>query len=210
MGRWRLESDRLDCLVGEIFNIWIVCFSNYGGGGTNEFKILSKIRLEDASWDFCLNGNLSQILSKAHEVTHYFTLEEQKSVRFVQIRVQSVYQTKAGVSRGGLQYFSENTIGTTGARYQGKRLAFPLLHYISDLFSASVCPLDLNIFQNFDFSSLAKMLIIRGSESDSDSASMEIIDNFESLLVTIPHENDIVYFLCPSGIKQQDFLSAKC
>ena len=96
----------------------MICFSTYGGGGTQDFQIFSKIRLEE-DWEFCRNGSLSEILSKSHEVTQYFPLEQQKSVRFVQIRIMSVYKAKDGTSRGGLQYFSENTIGTTGASYQG-------------------------------------------------------------------------------------------
>ena len=108
-----VKSDKLNCFVHKIF------FSNYGGGGSRDFQIYSKIGLED-KWDLCLNGNLSEILSKSDEVTRYFPLAQQKSIRFVQIRTESAYKTSGGIIRGGLQYFSENTLGTPGASYQGK------------------------------------------------------------------------------------------
>ena len=78
------------------------------------------MKLSDDDWDFCLNGSLSEILSKSDEVTQYFPLEQEKSLRFLQLRTLSVYKAPDGTSLGGLQYFSENTRGTTGASYQGK------------------------------------------------------------------------------------------
>ena len=118
MGMWRVINN-IFLFKRNILKIEIICFSNYGGGGTREFQIFSKIKLKD-DWDLCLNDTLAEIKSKSDEVTHYFPLEQQKSVRFVQIRTQSVYTAKNGFSGGGLQYFSENNIGTTGASYQGK------------------------------------------------------------------------------------------
>ena len=94
-------------------------FRQYKGGGTREFEIFSKLKFKD-DWDFCLNGSLSEIQSRSDEVTHYYPLQQQKSVRFVEIRIQSVYQATDGTLLGGLQFFSENNLGTIGASYQGK------------------------------------------------------------------------------------------
>ena len=56
---------------------------------------------------------------------------------------------------------------------------------------ASVCPLDLEIFQEFNFSSLGQMYIER--------EPVISITNFDDLLVNIPHEKDTVVMVCPSG-----------
>ena len=162
-------------------------FRQYGGGGTRDFKIFSKIKSNDG-WDFCLNGSLSEILSKSDEVTRYFPLQQQRSVRFVQLRTESVYKGPGGLPRGGLQYFSENTLGTPGASYQGKS---GLAGHKTNCCPVSVCPLDLHIFQKFDFSSLGQMYIDRGSGIP--------ITNFADLLVNIPHQNESVVLECPPG-----------
>ena len=165
-------------------------FRQYGGGGTREFKIFSKIKSSDG-WDFCLNGSLSEILSKSDEVTRYFPLEHQRSVRFVKLRTVSVYKGPDEASRGGLQYFSENTLGTPGASYQGKSGLAGHKPPETNSFPISVCPLDLEIFQKFDFSSLGQMYIDRGSGIS--------ITNLADLLVNIPHQNESVVLECPPG-----------
>ena len=140
-----MKSYKSNCSVYEIF------FSNYGGGGSRDFQIYSKIGLED-QWDFCLNGNLSKILSKSDEVTRYFPLAQQKSIRFVQIRTESAHKASDGILRGGLQYFSENTLGTPGASYQGKQRNPEYVFIIIPVLSFSVSS------QSRDFSKFQLLL----------------------------------------------------
>ena len=57
--------------------------------------------------------------------------------------------------------------------------------------SVSVCPLNLHSLQKFNFSSLVQMYIDRGSGIS--------INNFDSLLVNIPHVGESVVLECPPG-----------
>ena len=62
---------------------------------------------------------MNKILSVSDEDTLFFPLEEARSMRHVRIKILSNY-IKWGP--GGLQYFSENAVGTPGASYQGEIL----------------------------------------------------------------------------------------
>ena len=94
-------------------------YRTYGtGGGTKDFEIYSRIKETD-SWQFCLNGTMKEVLSLSDEDTLFFPLEEARPVRHVRIMILSNHKP---LGTGGLQYFSENTVGTPGASYQGEIL----------------------------------------------------------------------------------------
>ena len=60
---------------------------------------------------------MNEILSPSDENTLYFPLPLEKSLRFVKIEALSNHKPHGF---GGLQYFSENTVGSAGESYQGE------------------------------------------------------------------------------------------
>ena len=118
--------------TGQILDIDLGCMKTVNGfylrnfhsgsewkDGTKDLEITACDSTVFSACQHSKKYSLSQIDKASSDITEFIPLEEEIRVRFVRIRILSIYG-----ERGGLHYFRENRSPIHGASYQGQ-----FIHY---------------------------------------------------------------------------------
>ena len=91
--------------------------------GTRDFSIFMS-GTSEGSWQKLLSGTLECAEHSETQITFFFPLSTEMTLRYVMFQVDTLY----GIS-GGLHYFSENYADLTGATYSGNQNSFTHLKF---------------------------------------------------------------------------------